>query len=80
TFSVRPRVIALGDAPMDGEFLALADVPVIVCGRDGTPNAALLAEVPAAMVTREPAPQGWSDAINAILDGKTRFADEPARV
>lgn len=78
TFAERPRVIALGDAPMDGEFLALADIPVIVSARDGRPNAALLAAVPDAMVTNEPAPRGWSEAINAILDGAMRLADEPA--
>lgn len=79
TFAERPRVIALGDAPMDGEFLALADFPVIVRGPDGHPNAALLAGVPDAMVTGEPAPRGWCDAINSILDGATRYADEPSR-
>lgn len=78
TWAERPRVIALGDAPMDGEFLALADLPVIVCGRDGRPNAALVAEVPDAMVTREPAPRGWAEAINAILDRAMRSVDAPA--
>lgn len=79
TFSERPRVIALGDAPMDAEFLALADIAVIVLGPDGRPSEALVAEVPNAIVTAEPGPRGWSEAINSILDDATRFACEPTR-
>lgn len=68
TYGVRPRVIALGDAPMDGDFLSLADVPVIVRAPDGVASEALLTTVPGAIVTGSPGPAGWADAINSILD------------
>ena len=79
TYSPRPRVIALGDAPMDGDFLVLADVAVIVRDPDGRVSDALLASVPDAIVTDTPGPAGWGEAIHWILDGMTRSRDAARR-
>jgi predicted mannosyl-3-phosphoglycerate phosphatase (HAD superfamily) len=72
-------VIALGDAPMDGDFLSLADVAVIVRAPGGEASAALLSTVPNAVVTDAPGPAGWAEAINSIFDDPTRFANATAR-
>jgi mannosyl-3-phosphoglycerate phosphatase len=68
TYPEHPRVIALGDAPMDAEFLALADIPVIIRAKSGFPNSQLLAEIPGAIVTALPGPAGWSATLLEILD------------
>ncbi|MFA6954389.1 MAG: HAD-IIB family hydrolase [Thermoanaerobaculia bacterium] len=79
TRGARPGVIALGDAPMDGDFLALADIAVIVRAPNGEASEALLSTVPHAVVTTAPGPAGWAEAILSILDDPTRIANEPAR-
>ncbi len=56
--------IGLGDAPNDIGFLQLVDYPVIV----NSPRAGeLIAVVPKAAVTRQPAPEGWSEALLPLL-------------
>ena len=56
--------VGLGDAPNDIGFLQLVDYPAIV----SSPRAAeLIAAVPKAVVTRQPAPEGWSEALLPLL-------------
>ena len=63
-----PRaVFALGDAPMDADFLRLADVPIVIRGVDGLPNPALLEAVPHAVIAPAPGPAGWAEAIEMVL-------------
>lgn len=59
-------IVALGDAPMDAEFLALADIPIIVPRREGTPDRELLLHVPHARVAPAHGPAGWAAAIDAV--------------
>lgn len=75
TYQPRPKVIALGDAPMDGDFLVLADVAVVVRAPDGSASEALLSAVPGAVVTGRPGPEGWAETIHWILDGMARSND-----
>lgn len=60
-------VIALGSAAIDAEFLSRADVPIILPGPDGEPDAELLAKVPHAQIAPAPAPHGWTTALEAFL-------------
>jgi mannosyl-3-phosphoglycerate phosphatase len=56
--------VGLGDAPNDIGFLQLVDYPVIV----NSPRACeLIAAVPKASVTRQPAPEGWSEVLLPLL-------------
>jgi mannosyl-3-phosphoglycerate phosphatase len=57
---------ALGDAPMDAEFLALADIPIIVPQRNGIPDPELVLRVPRARVAPAPGPAGWAAAVDAV--------------
>lgn len=59
------RMVALGDAPMDAEYLGFADVPIIVPHRDGA-DPELLRRVPHARVAPAPGPVGWAAAIDAV--------------
>lgn len=59
-------MVALGDAPMDAEYLGFADVPIIVPHRVGAPNPELLRRVPHARVAPAPGPAGWAAAIDAV--------------
>lgn len=79
TYSRRPYVIALGDAPMDAEFLALADVAVIIPGADGAPNATLRKAVPHATIASAPGARGWNDAVLAILEARGESNDATGR-
>ena len=58
--------VALGGAAVDGEFLARADVPIIVPGTDGEADPELLAMVPKARVAPAPGPRGWAAAIDDV--------------
>lgn len=58
--------VALGGSVLDAEFLARADVPIIVPGADGTPDADLLARVPKARLAPSPAPAGWAAAVSDV--------------
>ena len=55
--------IAIGGAPVDAEFLAHAEIPIIVPGPNGKPDPELLAAVPNARVAPAPGPAGWATAI-----------------
>jgi mannosyl-3-phosphoglycerate phosphatase len=59
-------VVALGDAPMDAEFLVVADVRIIIPHRGGAPDPELLLGVPSARVAPAPGPAGWAAAIDAV--------------
>jgi mannosyl-3-phosphoglycerate phosphatase len=55
--------IAVGGAAVDAEFLMRADIPIIVPGPDGLPDAELLASVPNARIAPAPGPAGWAAAV-----------------
>jgi mannosyl-3-phosphoglycerate phosphatase len=59
-------VVALGDAPIDAEFLSIADIPIIVPRADGTPDPVLIALVPDARIASRSGPRGWAGAIDEI--------------
>ncbi|HUP60221.1 MAG TPA: HAD-IIB family hydrolase [Thermoanaerobaculia bacterium] len=59
-------MVALGDAPMDAEFLVLADIPVVIPRRGGTPDPELVLRVPHARVAPAPGPAGWAAAVDAV--------------
>ena len=59
--------IALGGSMVDAEFLAHADVPIVVPGPDGVPDAELLAKIPNARLAPAPAPVGWAAVIGDVL-------------
>jgi mannosyl-3-phosphoglycerate phosphatase family protein len=69
--------IAVGGAAVDVEFLARADIPIIIPGPDGQPDAELLTSLPHARVAPSPAPRGWAAAVDDIrqsLEGPKRRA------
>lgn len=67
----QPIVVALGYAPIDFEFLSLADIPIIMPRRDGTPDPLLVAMLPEARVAPAAGPEGWAKAIDEISDSLT---------
>lgn len=69
--------VALGSAAVDAEFLARADVAVVLPGPDGEPDAELLAKVPHARIAPAPAPDGWSAAIAALWPEIEGFGQAP---
>jgi mannosyl-3-phosphoglycerate phosphatase len=71
----QPLIIALGDAPMDADFLSLADIPIIMRGCDGRPHPALLASVPHATVAPCTGPEGWARAVTELLQVRTNADD-----
>lgn len=60
--------VGVGGAAVDGEFLALADVPIIVPGPNGEVDAELLASVPNARVAPAPGPGGWVAGVKEAVD------------
>lgn len=64
-------VVALGDAPMDAEFLSIADIPIIIPRPDGTPDPVLTAMLPDARIATAAGPRGWAAAIDEISDSLT---------
>ena len=65
--------VGLGDALNDVPLLRAVDVPVIV--RGAASNSATLAvqhEIPWARVTRSRGPAGWAEAVQEIIDQRTR--------
>jgi len=56
--------IALGDAPNDREMLLAADYAVII-HNDHAPD---LGDIPGAMKTTEPGPEGWNQAVLTLLE------------
>ena len=63
---IRPFVVGLGVSPMDADFLALADIPIIVPRADGTADPALCALLPQARIASASGPRGWAEAIDEI--------------
>jgi mannosyl-3-phosphoglycerate phosphatase len=59
-------VTALGGSPLDADFLARADFPIIIPGIDGEADPELLERVPHARVASAPAPDGWAIAIEEV--------------
>jgi len=63
--------VAVGGAAVDAEFLALADVAIIVPGPDGQPDPALRAKLPHARIAPAPGPAGWAAAIEEAVESLT---------
>jgi predicted mannosyl-3-phosphoglycerate phosphatase (HAD superfamily) len=55
--------IAVGGTAIDAEFLARADVAIIVPGPDGTLDDDLVSSVPGARIAPLPGPAGWALAV-----------------
>jgi mannosyl-3-phosphoglycerate phosphatase family protein len=64
----RVVMIGLGDSPNDLSMLQVVDYPVIVRNDAGGAAAALAREVPSATVTQASGPEGWAEAVTALLD------------
>ncbi|MCU7852306.1 MAG: HAD-IIB family hydrolase [Candidatus Thiodiazotropha sp. (ex Monitilora ramsayi)] len=60
------RTIALGDSDNDRDMLLTVDNPVIIRKHDDSHLS--LAERPDAIITDQPGPAGWNQAINQLLD------------
>jgi hypothetical protein len=60
-------VIAAGSTMADADFLMRADLPIIVPGPDGVPDAELRRKIPTAHIAPAPAPEGWAAAIGEVL-------------
>lgn len=58
--------IGIGGSAVDAEFLARADVAIVVPGPDGAPDPELLAAVPDARIAPAPGPAGWAAAIDEV--------------
>ncbi len=67
----QPFVVALGYAPIDIEFLSLADIPIIMPRRNGAPDPLLVAMLPEARIAPAAGPEGWAKAIDEISDSLT---------
>jgi len=59
--------VALGDSPLDAEFLERADIPIIIPQPGGHPDPELLAKVPKARVARAPGSAGWAAAVQEVF-------------
>lgn len=64
--------IAIGSAAVDAEFLARADVAIVLPGENGEVDRELVAKVPHARVAPSPAPSGWAQAIEELLPSLER--------
>jgi mannosyl-3-phosphoglycerate phosphatase len=60
------EVVGCGDAPNDAELLMLADLAVIIPGRNGA-NPELVRRVPAARVALQPHGRGWATVMTELL-------------
>ena len=58
------QVIALGDGENDLSMLRYADYPVVVINPS---RATPLADIEKAMITTQPAPQGWVEGVNTVM-------------
>lgn len=58
--------VALGDSPVDAQFLARAEIPIVIPRSDGEPDPELLARVPNARVAPAPGVAGWIAAISEL--------------
>jgi predicted mannosyl-3-phosphoglycerate phosphatase (HAD superfamily) len=57
--------IALGGSPLDAQFLACSEIPIIIPGLDGLPDPALVKQFPDAWIAPLPGSRGWAAAMNA---------------
>jgi mannosyl-3-phosphoglycerate phosphatase len=60
------RTIALGDSENDRDMLMSVDNPVIIRRHDGSHLS--IAERPDAIISDQPGPAGWNQAINLLLE------------
>jgi mannosyl-3-phosphoglycerate phosphatase family protein len=67
--------VALGGAVVDADFLSRADLPIIIPGPDGRPDAELLARIPHTRIAPSPAPGGWAAAVEEVW----RMLETPKR-
>jgi len=66
--------IALGDSPVDANFLARADVAIVLRQQDGEADRELLAQVPSARIAPAPGGIGWAAAVEECLAERARPA------
>ena len=59
--------VGLGGTSLDTDFLARADIPIIIPGPDGRADAELLLRIPGARVAQAAAPAGWTVAAEEVL-------------
>jgi mannosyl-3-phosphoglycerate phosphatase len=59
-------LVALGDSPLDGPMLRVADASIIVPRPDGRADPVLRRLVPGARVAPEPGPAGWARAVSRL--------------
>jgi mannosyl-3-phosphoglycerate phosphatase len=67
---LRPRVVALGAWPTDLPMLRAAHRPIVLPGPAGRPDPQLAAGLPEAERARRGGPEGWNDAVLAVLTGR----------
>ncbi len=63
--------VGLGDAGTDVSLLLAVDRPIVVPRADGSLDPALAAKLPNAARAPRPGPEGWNEAILAVLDGRS---------
>jgi mannosyl-3-phosphoglycerate phosphatase len=66
----RPRATALGAWPVDLPMLRAAHRPIVLPGPGGRLEARLAAELPQAERAARGGPEGWNDAVLAVLTGR----------
>jgi len=65
-YSGRVRIVGLGDSPNDLDFLAVADVAVLIARPDGSHDPEMRAKLRGARLAAA-GPAGWSAAVEEIL-------------
>ena len=60
--------VGIGGTGVDAEFLARADVAIVIPNADGSVDRELLERLPHARIAPAPAPGGWAAAVQG-LDG-----------
>jgi mannosyl-3-phosphoglycerate phosphatase family protein len=71
--------IALGGSPLDAQFLACSEIPIIVPGLDGLPDPDLVKQFPDAWIAPLPGSRGWASAMNAWAGVLTNDTQNKAR-
>jgi len=61
--------VALGDSPNDASMLLAADRPIVIPRPHGAPDSELARTLPHAEMAPAPGPNGWNDAVLAVLRG-----------
>jgi len=67
---IRPRAVALGAWPVDVPMLRAVHRPIVLPGRDGRLDPDVVAGAPGAERARSAGPEGWNDAVLAVLTGR----------